>query len=103
MNTIYLETDDDATIVRSLVESAINREIAQFELAITLAQKRLDPFEQTYHVTSEHFINEMTAEDVSGGDNEYVEWAGEYRLMKRLEEKLHQLRGIRYRDSDVII
>jgi hypothetical protein len=102
MNTIYLETDDDATRVRSLIEAAVNREIAQLELALRLARKRLEPFEHTYRVTSEHFITEMTAEDLPGGDDEYVQWAGEYRLMQRLVEQLQQLRGIRYRDANVL-
>jgi hypothetical protein len=98
MQTIYLETDEDSTQVRLLVESAINREIAHLEIARSLARKRLAPFEQAYHVTSEQFLAEMTAEDLHGGDDEYVQWAGEYRLLCRLDEQLQQLRGIRYRD-----
>jgi hypothetical protein len=73
-------------------------EIAHLEIARSLARKRLAPFEQTYHVTSEQFLAEMTAEDLHGGDDEYVQWAGEYRLLCRLDEQLQQLRGIRYRD-----
>src|SRR5262245_33561555 len=39
-------------------------------------------------MTSEHFIVEMTAEDLEGKDDEYVHWAGEYKLMQRLQDKL---------------
>lgn len=42
----------------------------------------------------------MAAEDLEGGDDECVRWAGEYRLMQRLQEKLEQLREISYGDSD---
>jgi len=96
MTTIYLETSDDAIQVRSLVETAIQREIAHLELALNLAQQRLIPFEQKYHVTSEYFITAMAAEDLSGGDDEYVQWAGEYRLVQDLAAKIQQLRGITY-------
>jgi len=59
------------------------------------------PFEQKYGVTSEHFISEWAAEDLEGGDDEYVRWAGEYKLMQRLQEKLQTLREISYGDSAV--
>lgn len=96
MTMIQLETSDDALQVRSLVEAAIQREIAHLELALKLAQQRLVPFEQKYHVTSENFITSMVAEDLAGGDDEYVEWAGEYRLVQDLAAKIQQLRGISY-------
>ncbi|RRR75070.1 MAG: hypothetical protein EI684_05570 [Candidatus Viridilinea halotolerans] len=102
MTTIYLETTDNAIQVRSLVETAIQREIAHLELAFMLAQERLVPFEQKYRTTSEHFITSMAAEDLVGGDDEYVQWAGEYRLVRDLEAKLRQLRGITYRDADIL-
>lgn len=38
----------------------------------------------------------MTAEDLQGGDDEYVQWAGEYKLMQRLEQKLAQLKDLRF-------
>lgn len=61
-----------------------------------MARKRLAPFEDKYGVTSEHFISEMAAEDLDGGDAEYVQWAGEYQLMQRLQDKLRRLRGIEF-------
>ncbi len=102
MSTIYLDTEGDATQARSLIQTAVNREIASLELALRLARRRLAAFEQAYGVASERFIATMAAEDLAGGDDEYVQWAGEYRLLQRLEEKLEQLRGITYRDPDVL-
>jgi hypothetical protein len=61
------------------------------QLALGLARKRLAQFEQKYGVSSDHFITTMVAEDLEGGDEEYVRWAGEYKLKQRLEEKLHKL------------
>ena len=40
-------------------------------MVIYLANQRLVSYEKKYHVTSEHFITDMTGEDLNGGDNEY--------------------------------
>lgn len=102
MNTIYIESTRESSEVLHLVQSAIESEIARLELALKLARDRLTPFEQKYGVTSEHFASEIAAEDLEDGDDEYVRWAGEYRLMQRLQEKLRQLQEIDYRDSSLL-
>ena len=71
----------------------------ELQLALELARKRLAQFEQKYGVSSDHFITTMVAEDLEGGDEEYVHWAGEYKLMQRLEEKLNKLQQISFGDS----
>lgn len=38
-------------------------------------------------VNSEHFTTDVGAEDLQNGDEEFVQWAGEYRLMQRLERR----------------
>lgn len=102
MSTLYVEPTQKSSEVLPLVRSAIEGEIARLELALKLARERLVPFEQKYDVTSEHFIAEMAAEDLEGGDEEYVRWAGEDKLMQRLHEKLRQLQEIRYSDSNLL-
>jgi len=42
----------------------------------------------------------MAAEDLEGGDDECVRWAGEYKLMQRFQEKSRKLQEINYGDSD---
>ncbi|HLF88204.1 MAG TPA: hypothetical protein VI451_04610 [Anaerolineales bacterium] len=81
-----------------LVRQAVERERARLELALELARKRLKPFEQKYGVSSQTFMQEMAAEDLEGGDQEYVRWAGEFILMERLADKLAQLQEIRILD-----
>lgn len=94
MSTIYVEPAQQAKETLFLVQSAIESEIIRLELAIRAARKRLAPFEKKYRVPSEYFIANMVAEDLTDGDDEYVRWAGEYELMKRLEDKLQRLKGI---------
>jgi hypothetical protein len=88
MSTIYVEPAQKSSDVLGLVCSAIESQIAKLELGLEMAKKRLASFEQKYGVSSDYFISEMTAEDLEGGDDEYVRWAGEYKLMQRLQEKL---------------
>jgi len=97
MNTVYVEPVQAADEARVLVQSVIESEVTRLELALGLARKRLAPFEQKYGVTSEDFISKMAAEDLEGGDNEYVRWAGEYQLAQRLREKIRRLREIELR------
>jgi hypothetical protein len=101
MTTIYVESGEQVGM-QQLVKSAIDGEIARLDLALAAARKRLAPFEAKYGVTSEQFIHTMAAEDLEGNDDEYVQWAGEYRLWQRLQQKLDQLRGIEYRDPKLL-
>lgn len=102
MSTLYVQPLDQAQHLLPLVRAAVNGEIVRLELALHLARERLLPFERKYGVTSKHFVEHMTAEDLQGGDDEYVQWAGEYRLMQRLEEKLARLQEVEYSDTEVL-
>ena len=94
--TLHLEPAQQSERVMPLVRTAVEGEIARLELAMEQAQLRLEPFENKYGVSSERFITEMASEDLEGYDDEYVQWAGEYLLLQRLQEKLKNLREIRY-------
>lgn len=102
MSTLYVQPVDRAQQLLPLVRAAVNGEITRLRLALRLARERLLPFERKYGVTSDYFITEMASEDLQGGDDEYVQWAGEYRLMQRLEEKLVRLEEVEYCDSELL-
>jgi hypothetical protein len=101
MSTLYIEPVQETGELLRLVRSAIDSEIAKLELSLKMARKRLAAFEQQYGVSSDHFMTEMTAEDLNGGDEEYIHWAGEYKLMQRLQEKLYKLQTINYHDPGI--
>ena len=67
MATIYIEPIQESGEVLQLVRSAIESEIAKLELALKMAMKRLTIFEEKYGVSLEHFIAEMTVEDLERG------------------------------------
>ena len=76
--------------------SAVEAYKIRLRLSIERTKRHLNEFETRYHVTTERFLNEMSAEDLTGGDLEYVEWAGEAKLLKGLEAELGELEHARY-------
>lgn len=69
---------------------------ARLRASIERTRGRLADFEQRYGVETSHFLQEMTAEDLEGGDLEYVEWAGESKLLEGLQSELTELENARY-------
>ena len=78
------------------VLQAIESYKARLRASIKRTQRRLAQFEQRYGADTAHFLQEMTAEDLEGGDLEYVEWAGEAKLLEGLEAGLTELEHARY-------
>jgi hypothetical protein len=79
-----------------VILSALEAYKARLQMSVERTRRRLREFESRYQTTTEHFITEMTAEDLAGGDLEYVEWAGEAKLLKGLESELGELEHARY-------
>jgi hypothetical protein len=63
--------------------------------SIERTKRRLAEFEARYGVGTDRFLREMAAEDLSGGDLEYVEWAGEAKLLEGLAAELRELEDAR--------
>jgi hypothetical protein len=81
------------------VPQALESHKTRLQAGIERTKVRLAQFEQRYGVDTAHFLREMTAEDLEDGDLEYVEWAGEAKLLKRLETKLAELEHARYQQQ----
>ena len=62
---------------------------------IERTKRRLAEFERRYGMETTRFLDEMAAEDLAGGDMEYVEWAGEAKLLQGLEAELEELEHAR--------
>ena len=97
--TLSIKPDQPPQQILALVKATLDTEMVKLELALEMAEQRLRPFEEKYQATSDDFITHLVAEDLEGGDDEYVCWAGEYRLKQKLRQKLQQLREIHYDDS----
>ena len=93
MAEIILKTNKPDKAPQVLRE-ALETEALRLRYSLNLAKKRLKRFETKYNISSDKFINEWSAEDLKGADLEYVEWAGEYQLFSRLNERLVVLKSI---------
>ncbi|MBK8048099.1 MAG: hypothetical protein IPK16_13825 [Anaerolineales bacterium] len=79
------------------VFNALDAYKAKLRASIQRTRRNLGKFEQRYGVTTTTFLEDMAAEDLSGGDLEYIEWAGEAKLLEGLESELNELEDVRYR------
>jgi len=68
----------------------------ELRAGIERTKHNLTEFESRYQVDTAHFLTEMAAEDLEGGDIEYVEWAGEAKILENLEAELLELEDARY-------
>jgi hypothetical protein len=93
MTEIILKTNAPDKAV-DILKEALATEASRIKYSLNLAKKRLKRFETKYKISSDKFINEWSAEDLKGEDMEYVEWAGEYQLFSRLNERLEVLESI---------
>ncbi|WP_419662610.1 hypothetical protein Dvar_30740 [Desulfosarcina variabilis str. Montpellier] len=98
MPKIILKTDMPDKAVE-IISEALETESLRLKYSLQLSKKRLSKFEKKYQISSEMFMDEWSAEDLEGKDLEYVEWAGEYHLSKRLSERLDALKSIRHVSS----
>ena len=67
---------------------------ARLRASIERTKRRLAEFESRYGVDTVRFLHKIAAEDLAGGDVEYVEWAGEAKLLQGLEAELEELEHV---------
>lgn len=79
-----------------IVKEVLEKEKLHIKRSLDLAESKLKSFEKKYKISSMEFINHWSAEDLQGGDMEYVEWAGEYRFFLTLNERLDALQSIKH-------
>src|SRR5262245_37821542 len=78
------------------VVQALEAYKVRMRASIARTKRRLTTFEVRYGVDTARFLHEMTAEDLPGGDLEYIEWAGEAKLLEGLETELRELEHASY-------
>jgi hypothetical protein len=94
---MVIELPDRASV--QTVVQALEAYKVRLRASITRTKRRLAAFEARYSVDTTYFLHEMTAEDLQGGDLEYVEWAGEAKLLEGLEAELRELEHASYHVS----
>ena len=69
---------------------------ARLRANIERTRRHLTDFEKRYSRTTADFLSTATAEDLPGGDMEYILWAGEAKLLAGLEQELAGLEHAHY-------
>ncbi len=81
--------------IQSII-SAIDTYKIRLHAGIMRSQHRIAQFEQKYGISSAYFLEKMSSEDMHGGDMEYIEWAGEAKLLIGLQDELSELEYAHY-------
>lgn len=89
MTTLTFTDENSLRAVREAVE----QQRLTLGHSLERTRKKLQQFEQRYNVETAYFLDSMTAEDLQGGDMEYVEWAGEAQMLALLEHDLKALKN----------
>ena len=97
MLQVQIKSDSpDVEIVQNLIKGAIESEIKNLQRSLEKTNKLLQEFETKYQISSEFFLSNWTAENLSGEDDEYVSWAGEIKIKEKLINALQKLDTIEY-------
>jgi hypothetical protein len=91
-----LEIISNLKNISPLIQNAIFAEIKRLELGVLRTNKKIQELEERNQISSEQFLANYTAENLRGGDEEYITWLGELKMQQRLTEKLKQLQEIDY-------
>jgi len=90
--SLTLELTDNRT-THAIVQ-ALSLYRSQLQTSIRRSRQKLALFEQQYGVSTTNFLGTMAAEDLQGGDMEYIEWAGEARLLEGLESEIEEIERV---------
>jgi hypothetical protein len=94
MRKVKIISDKEGTT--DIIKSAISAEIKRLELGLNKTKKEIKKFEEKYNIPSENFLKEFVAEDLKGGDDEYIRWSGELKIRDKILEDLKKLKDIEY-------
>jgi len=80
--------------VMPVLDSAIRNQLKLLKTSINRTKKRISSFEQKYNMSTEQFMQKIRA-GMDDDNLDYVEWIGETKILKRLEEEYKELEGLR--------
>jgi len=78
------------------IRSAVCSEIKRFETGLNRTDREIRKFENKYQISYDIFVREYTAEDMDGGDDEYVSRMGEIKIRRKIAGELGRLKETEY-------
>ncbi len=94
MTTLQITSDQHNAL--PVIQSAISAKIKRTKIGLRKTEQEIQKFEKKYHVLSDEFDKNYTAEDLSVGHDDYVSWMGELKLRQAILEELQLLQSIEY-------
>ena len=82
-------------LIKPIVEAALENELRLIEAGIKQTKKHLEKFEEKYQLNTQDFVTNYE-NDQFEESMDFIEWIGEFRLLKRLIEKADTLRSISF-------
>jgi hypothetical protein len=76
----------DAKRLRPIIESALRHMLEDVEHGIQLTRERLETFETQFGMNTTEFERRFTPNDL-GETLDFIEWDGEIKMLRLLEEK----------------
>jgi len=86
MTTLTLQLPDAHSIY--VISRALETYAQRLQNSVARTQRKLTGFEQRYQFSTAQLLAEKTADDLSGGDMDYIEWAGEAKILEGLNEEI---------------
>ncbi|MGD9732058.1 MAG: hypothetical protein AB7U45_07730 [Desulfamplus sp.] len=93
---VRLQIISDRNDIVPVIQDAIEAKMRRTEIGFRKTEQEIRKFEMKYNIPSDDFITSFTAEDLAGGDEDYVSWMGEIKLRESLLEELQALHEIEY-------
>lgn len=81
--------------IKPVVEAALANELRLLETGIRQTRQRLQEFEKKYKMPTQDFISSYENDEIEE-TMDFVEWIGEFRLLKRLREKADTIKDIQF-------
>ena len=86
MTTLTLQLPDAHSTY--VISRALETYAQRLQNSAARTQRKLNLFEQRYQFSTAQLLAEKTADDLSGGDMDYIEWAGEAKILEGLNEEI---------------
>jgi hypothetical protein len=80
--------------LQGLLRAALHREKENLQLALARTRDELARFEKRYRSTSAKFYRSFQSGKLDDR-NDFIDWAGEYRIYLLLKEQIASLRGLK--------
>ena len=77
----------------SIVKESLRRELALSEAKVNLIREEIEGFEKRYEMSSEEFLDKFEQGEL-GDDQEYFEWWGLIRGLKKIEEQIGRITAV---------